>query len=117
MKKQNSYSRRSAMGLAAKASVGAALGGLLTACGGRNTGPACVNLDDLSMGDASMRKANNYTEASAQPDKNCLNCAFFKLDAASEGSPAASCGNCEIFTGPANKNGYCDSWSEIDPPA
>ena len=114
MSNQNSYTRRSAMGLAARASMGAALGGLLTACGGgQNAGPVCVDTDDLSIGEASMRKANNYAEASSQAGKNCGNCAFFKL----EGAAGSSCGNCEIFNGPANSNGYCDSWSAKQAPA
>jgi hypothetical protein len=114
MSNNNSYSRRDAMGLAARVSAGAAFGGLLSACGGgQNAGPVCVDTDDLSVGEASMRKANNYVEVSSQPEKNCANCAFFKID----GAAGASCGNCEIFNGPANQAGYCDSWSAKQAPA
>ena len=103
--KQQRYSRRTVMRLAGRVSVVGAVGGLVSACG-QSGGTVCVDPEALSFGEASIRNANNYAEASPQADKNCGNCAFFKAEA------GATCGDCEIFEGPANRNGYCDSWSE-----
>ena len=85
------------------------VGGAITGCGGEPV-PVCANPDDWSVSEAGLRKVNNYTESSPHSDKNCLNCAFFKPDP-SLGN--ASCGHCDIFTGPAHQDAYCDSWSEI----
>ena len=98
------YSRRTVVRLAARISVAGAVGGVISACG-QSGGTVCVDPDELSFGETSIRNANNYVEVSKEPDKNCANCAFFKAEA------GAACGDCEIFTGPANKDGYCDSWS------
>lgn len=106
------YSRRRLVRLGIQLPVAGAVGGLLGACGAKQ--PVCANPDDWSLSENGLRKANNYTELSTDPEKNCLNCAFFKADEAAE----SSCGQCEIFTGVAHSNGYCDSWSEIvDQPA
>ncbi len=67
----------------------------------RATAAACVTPD---APDAGLRKSLNYTEASANPAQRCSACAFFS-------EAKESCGNCMIFSGPANINGRCDSWS------
>ncbi len=104
---QKRYSRRTVVRLAARVSVVGAVGGLVSACG-QSGGTVCVDPDALSFGEASIRNANNYVEASGDTDKTCGNCAFFKAEA------GAACGDCEIFEGPANREGYCDSWSALE---
>jgi len=100
------YSRRRLVRLGVQLPIAGAVGGLLGACGEKQ--PLCANPDDWSLSENGLRKANNYTELSPKAEENCSNCAFFKADA-----PGSSCGQCEIFTSTAHRNGYCDSWSEI----
>jgi hypothetical protein len=107
------YSRRSMVRLGIQLPVAGAVVGLLGACGAKQNAVTCADPDDWSLSENGLRKANNYTEVSTDPEKNCLNCAFFKADSAE-----SSCGQCEIFTASAHRNGHCDSWSEIvDQPA
>ncbi len=106
MSQSDLYSRRRVVRWGIQLPIAGAVGGLLSACG--KPAVVCSNPDDWSLSESGLRKANNYTELSADPEKNCLNCAFFKADA-----PDSSCGQCEIFTGIAHKDGHCDSWSEI----
>ncbi len=109
MSKEKLYSRRVVVGWAARLPAVGAGAALLSGCDNNNTA-LCVDPEDLNFSEASIRKANNYIERSAQPDKQCVNCAFFQLPPAA-GGVEPTCGNCEIFSGPANKDGYCDSWS------
>jgi len=60
---------------------------------------ACADPED------SLRHSLNYAEASPDPQKTCSICAFFTPDS------GGGCGQCKIFTGPANPKGHCDSWS------
>lgn len=107
MGQQQSYTRRDVVRLSANVSAAGIIGVIVSGCGGSEDGTVCASPDDWSMSEAGLRKANNYVESSPHTDKNCLNCAFFKAD------PGATCGQCDIFTGVAHKDGYCDSWSEI----
>lgn len=59
---------------------------------------ACADPND------SLRSSLHYVEASPDAQKTCSACAFFTPD-------AGDCGNCKIFSGPANVKGHCDSWS------
>ena len=108
MSHSGSYSRRSLVRLAIQLPVIGAVGGSLSACGAKKAAVTCANPDDWTLSESGLRKAANYTEMSPNPEQNCLNCAFFKAD-----SEASSCGQCEIFTGPAHRDGHCTSWSEI----
>ena len=105
MTKHNSYTRRQLVRLGVQLPAIGAAGSVLIACGAKQSAPLCANPDDWSMSEGGLRKANNYTELSEDPEKNCRNCAFFKAEADS------SCGQCDIFTGAAHADGYCDSWS------
>ena len=107
------YSRRTVVTIAARASVAGAVGGLMSACGSQNTGPLCANPDDMNFSETSIRNVNNYTESSPDAAKNCLNCAHFTSETEASGD-VAKCGHCAIFEGLANKDGYCDSWSELE---
>lgn len=63
----------------------------------------CADPAKLDDGQKSLRASMNYVERSPDPSKSCKDCAFFQ--AAGDG-----CGACQIFSGPANANGHCDSW-------
>jgi hypothetical protein len=79
----------------------------LSACGdGRKAVVACADPNSLSVAENGLRKDRHYVEESPDPTKTCSGCGFFKLD---EGGGA--CGRCEIFQGPANAKGHCDSWA------
>jgi hypothetical protein len=65
-------------------------------------GPAC---HDPAASDQGLRQSLNYTETGEDATKICGGCGFF-----SAGEPAG-CGDCQIFHGPANVKGHCDSWS------
>jgi hypothetical protein len=74
---------------------------------GKEGSPAvCVNLAGLSAAESKRRKLDNYTEKSADPRQTCSGCRFF-----TPGALAAACGQCEIFSGPANPSGRCDDWT------
>jgi hypothetical protein len=63
----------------------------------------CADPTKLDDGQKSLRNSLNYVEQSPDPSKTCSGCSFFQ--AAGDG-----CGACQIFSGPANDNGHCDSW-------
>ena len=66
--------------------------------------PACADPNVLDSGQMSIRESLNYVEQSKDPMKVCDGCGFLK-------DVKGSCGNCDIFNGPANVSGHCDSWS------
>lgn len=109
-----SESRRGVLAAACRVLAGSTLLPLAAGCGKAN-GPeqACVDPNDLPFGQRSLREANNYVEVSTTPQKQCLDCAYFSGEPAETSEPA-TCGNCEIFAGIVNKNGFCDSWSARD---
>ena len=75
---------------------------------GCRAGDSCVDPDLLSTGQASLRSSFHFTERSPHgPEKECAGCNFF---AAGSGGGVA-CGSCQIFQGPVQARGYCDSWS------
>ncbi len=79
----------------------------LTACGEEKPkGLVCADPNSLSMAENSLRTSAHYVEKSADAAKTCSVCSFF---AAGEPPP---CGKCEIFQGPVNAGGHCDSWAK-----
>jgi hypothetical protein len=115
MKTDKPMSRRSAVKLGLQVPLSAAAVGVLTACGeGEEQVALCADPNVLSFSENSIRQANNYTEASAEADKNCSNCAFFTPGEAGPDGEIPYCGDCSIFEGLASKTGYCDSWSTKD---
>lgn len=58
--------------------------------------------------ESGLRVPLHYVEASPDPAKTCSGCSFFKAD----GADTPACGMCQIFNGPANPKGHCDSWSK-----
>jgi hypothetical protein len=88
----------SGLGLAAMA---------LSACDQAEKVAACAGPNNLTFSENSLRQASHYVEEAPDPKKNCTGCGFF---AAGEGGNP--CGKCEIFIGPVNARGYCDSFAE-----
>ncbi|MSQ87406.1 MAG: hypothetical protein EXR10_11365 [Alphaproteobacteria bacterium] len=79
----------------------------LNACDQSEKVAACAGPNNLTFSENSLRQASHYVEEAPDPKKNCLGCGFFT--AAEGGNP---CGKCEIFLGPVNARGYCDSFAE-----
>jgi hypothetical protein len=80
----------------------------IAACGDKGSkvkSEACADLDMLSQGELSLRKSAQYVEISEDSSTICDNCSYFS---AVENS---SCGQCQIFNGPANRAGHCISWN------
>jgi hypothetical protein len=75
------------------------------AAGPAAAGKVCADLDAMDSGARSMRGSLNYAETSPDATKTCSACAFFTAG-------AAGCGTCQIFSGPTNPQGHCDSWSQ-----
>ncbi|MDX2221308.1 MAG: hypothetical protein SFV21_01090 [Rhodospirillaceae bacterium] len=99
-------SRRGAIRAGAQlTAVGTAMWAL-AACGEQSQALVCADPNKLSVAENSLRKANNYSEKSPDPAKTCSGCGFMPPLAA-----GATCGKCEIFIGPVNPAGYCDSFS------
>ncbi|MBT4741100.1 MAG: hypothetical protein HN793_12855 [Rhodospirillaceae bacterium] len=113
MSNEKTFSRRSVVKLGVQAPFAVAATSMLAACGGEEIA-LCADPNALSFGENSIRQANKYTEESAEPENNCLNCAFFTPEPAGPDGEVPNCGHCSIFEGLASKNGYCDSWSTKD---
>ena len=78
----------------------------LSACGDdKPKVQACADPNQLSVSENSLRKAGHYVEQAPDATKSCAGCGFF---AAGDKPP---CGKCEIFQGPVNSAGHCDSWA------
>lgn len=95
-------SRRSLLRMAVQLPLGATLFALSVRARGADS--ACVDPDELSSGESSLRSSLHYVEKSADAQKTCQVCAYFHAD-------KPPCGQCAIFNGAANASGHCDSWS------
>ena len=94
------------LGIALSAGVAAAA---VSSCSSKPqaASAACANPDALSPAEMSLRMSNHYVEKTADAAKRCVGCSFFKA-----GADANGCGTCQIYNGgPANPQGYCDSWA------
>lgn len=100
--------RRTFFGIGIKVTVaGTALA--VAACGKKQEtagGTACADESSLTSSEWSLRQSAHYVEKSANPAETCSVCEFFTA----EGS--GPCGHCQIFNGPANAGGRCDSWAK-----
>jgi hypothetical protein len=125
---RNRVSRRRFLHSLSIAGVVGAGGSLLAACGGGSdqsgdggsstegeAGSAtasadCSDLSGLSDAQRKQRKqmvgSLNYVEESPQAEKNCANCSLYQQEKYGSG-----CGGCQLFPGPVNAQGYCDSWA------
>jgi len=114
MNKDNQYSRRSVVISGIQLPSIFALGSILSACSDEDVVALCANPNNLSFSENSLRNANKYTEVSEDPEKTCLNCAFFTPGEPMETGEIPNCGVCDIWVGAASKNGYCESWAAKD---
>lgn len=111
-------SRRALLRRVALLGAGAGASWLLAACGGSSAprsaeggagegeSMACAEDGQVSIADAATRRALAYVDVSPREDQRCANCRFFKPPAG-----GASCGGCEIVSGPIAPNGYCNAWA------
>lgn len=66
----------------------------------------CADPKAMDGGQKSIRMSLNYVEVHTDQNQSCAKCGFYTAEAANAG-----CGQCMIFTGPANGKGHCDSWA------
>ena len=104
-----SISRRNLLGRGVQISVG---GAVLAASGAAASSAMaaeaklCADPKAMDGGQKSIRMSLNYVEVHPNEKEDCAKCGFYTADAANAG-----CGQCMIFTGPANGKGHCDSWA------
>lgn len=100
-----SISRRKLLERGVQISVG---GAVVAAAGTAMAaeGKVCADPKAMDGGQKSIRMSLNYTEMAPDQTMVCGKCGFFTADAANAG-----CGQCMIFTGPANAKGHCDSFA------
>ncbi len=103
------FSRRSVLNQSVRLPIAGAAVFALSACGEGGDKPkalVCADPNSLSMAENSLRQSGHYVEKAPEADKNCSVCSFFTMG---EKPP---CGKCEIFQGPVNAGGHCDSWAK-----
>jgi hypothetical protein len=101
----NKITRRAVIRRGIQISVGGASLLALNACGSsKDEQFACVDPDDLSEGEKSMRVSMIYMDTSPVAGESCEGCAFFEAG-------DADCGACELLGGEVSSGGRCDSWS------
>jgi hypothetical protein len=64
----------------------------------------CAHEEQMDEEQKTLRHSQHYVELSPVPAQACIACSFFQPQ-------DAGCGNCLIFSGPANPKGHCDSWN------
>jgi len=90
--------------------VGAAAAGagyLLSACGDDDGGGelTCTDTSGLSDQETQQRQAQEYVDASPNPQETCANCRFYQAPQES------GCGTCQVIKGPVHPQGYCKLWA------
>jgi hypothetical protein len=101
----NKITRRAVLRRGIQISVGGVSLLALNACGGsKNEQFSCVDPDELSEGERSMRVSMVYTDVSPIATESCSGCAFFSAE-------ESACGDCELLGGQVSDKGRCDSWS------
>lgn len=63
----------------------------------------CVDPSEME----GLRASLGYVEKSPDAKQTCKQCAFFNSN-----EQDGACGPCQIFHGPVNEAGYCQSWSK-----
>lgn len=104
--KAQKLSRRELFAAALQVSVAGAAGLVVHQQAAAADDTLCADPERLDSGGNNLRTALGYTERSSDPARTCADCGLFKADAAN-----AACGHCMIFSGPANAQGTCESWS------
>jgi hypothetical protein len=103
--KRIAISRRTLLAGACQIS-GATVLAVVSGCAEKKPASACVNPDQLSDSERSLRASLQYTDQNPDPTKVCGGCAYF-----SRAADTAACGNCQILNGPVYAQGHCTSWS------
>jgi len=90
--------------------VGAAAGSsfVLAACSkGEEAEEAlsCTDLTGVDPAAVQTRTAMSYQDTGPDPSRHCSGCQFFTAGAAGQ------CGTCQLFAGPINPNGTCNSFA------
>lgn len=67
----------------------------------------CDDLTGLTPEQIQLRGTFGYVEVSPDPDLECHHCEFYQAPPAGR-----FCGGCNLFAGPVNPEGHCDSFSE-----
>jgi hypothetical protein len=82
--------------------------GLISVCGLLPLATTASAADLVCVGpdaeDKSLRDSLHYVEKAPDAKMSCMGCGLFM-------AAGAGCGHCNIFNGPANPGGHCDSWS------
>lgn len=78
----------------------------LAGCVPKQATSRCVDPDQLSAGESSLRASVKYTDSAPDPAQACGGCAYFRASA-----ETAQCGECEILNGVVDVKGHCQSWS------
>ena len=102
--KQTTFSRRTVLARACQLSAAVALPLFTNAVKGKEA--ACVDPEQLSAGEISLRESVKYTDSSSASEKSCVKCAFFQAS-----TDAPKCGRCQILNGSVSAAGHCTSWS------
>lgn len=103
---QNGVSRRALLSNMAAWPLAGAGVLALTACGEQEKVVVCAGPNNLTFAENSLRQASHYVEKAPDPAKDCSKCGFFK-----PADGGGACGKCDIFQGPVNIAGHCDSFS------
>lgn len=75
-------------------------GGALAVVGCGSSGPNC---NDTTGVDTAMRTTLHYIPASPDPARRCSGCSLYT-------GGQNGCGTCQLFPGPVDPNGACDSF-------
>lgn len=103
---RSSFSRREILRrLVILSGTGAAILAL-PACSNSDKRAVCADPKAMSAAEKGLREGQHYVEASPDPSRTCGGCAFFTA-----GNTSEACGQCQIFSGPANRHGHCDAWA------
>lgn len=121
-------SRRDALGRLATATLlGTSASTLLSACSDGQTAEeraaaaaaapieptvvdaaTCAGYGDLSERALRSRASLNYVDATAVPERYCVNCRYKKAYAAD-----SNCLGCTLFAGPVSPGGWCQTWAPL----
>jgi hypothetical protein len=98
--------------------AGAGGGVLLSACGGDGDGGdgesgggesggggVTCDTSGLTQEEKKQRQRFQYVAQTEKPNERCNNCQFWKPD-----QVEGECGGCQLFPGPVNPKGWCNSW-------
>jgi hypothetical protein len=68
----------------------------------------CADLSGLTANEIALRDTFGYVPRSDDPEVHCSVCEFWEAPTA-----GAACGGCQLFAGPVEPEGSCNSFSPI----